>query len=102
METMPFRVVERKPGARVLAGAGEFSIPDACRPRGMMSFQQQLGVAGPLGGLDHFAQILEPQAHVVASALRPDRDPQPPGCGKPVAIVAEPLSQFGGALIAGR
>jgi hypothetical protein len=27
---------------------------------GMMGLQQQLGVASPLGGLDHFAQILEP------------------------------------------
>ena len=60
MVAMPFRVVERKPGAHVFDGAGEFSIPDACRPRGMMGLQQQFGVAGPLGGLDHFAQILEP------------------------------------------
>src|ERR1700683_5689958 len=60
MVAMPFRVVERKPGAHVFDGAGEFSIPDACRPRGMMGLEQQLGIAGPLGGLDHFAPMLEP------------------------------------------
>ena len=61
MVAMPFRVVERKPGAYVLDGASEFSIPElARRPGGMMGLQQQLGVAGALGRLGHFTQMLEP------------------------------------------
>src|SRR5260370_9734700 len=83
--------------SNVILAVNKFAAPNPGSPGRVMRLQGQLGIANPIGDLDHVGEVTA-EVFVFPTATG-GSNPQPPGRGEPRPIVAESRPQLRGALI---